>query len=494
MKIPCPNKTHLSGSALVITLTVVVITAILLGSYLTLVQYQTAAVARSQAWNAIIPVSEAGIEEGMAMINGGTSNLLDPTGMSWTNNLVADGWSPFSNGTTSVTRYLSGTNVYYTTTLVNDPTPGAGPSVSSLGYSSYSNVPWLFGSNTWAMNSGPGSSPFFLAAAGTASGAASPSVARKLQVKTVISPLFAIGVACKSNFNMNGQGCRVDSFDSSDANYSSSATASPSNNVVWIYDLTKAKAGGDVGVNAAIVGDVNVGNGTIYGHLHTGPGDVASNVQIGSQGAVGDLTWGGTGIENLGTPSSWWTPDFNVNFPDVKAPTFAGIGLPPALGGYVTLNGGKYTITSTSPGNLLVLAPTTLWVKGSCQLGVTIGPNGSLVLYVGKTTGSGDRLTLTGNGTMNQPGYARNLVIFGLPSLTSVDMSGNAGWTGCLYAPNADFTGGGGGGNNQDTQGSIVVKSITLNGHWNFHFDENLKLKGAIRGAVAKNWTELKPN
>jgi hypothetical protein len=504
MKIQCFNKVRLSASALVITLTVVVITAIMLGSYLTLVQYQTASVARSQAWNSIIPLTEAGIEEGMAMINGGTSNL-DTSGMGWTNNSLADNWALNTNsGAFSVTRYVGGTNAYYTTTVIPSTTMGVGPTVTAQGYVSYTSVPWLFGSNTWAMNSAPGSSPFFLAAAGTASSFTNSVVSRKLMIQTTLSPLFAVGIACKSNFNMNGKNCRVDSYDSTATNtYSTAATVAPSNNVVWIYDPLKAKSGGDVGVDAAILGDVNTGNGSIYGHLHTGPGDVIGNVQMGPNGVVGAIGWAPSGnpqIEDLGTPTSWWTPDFNVNFPDVKTPNLAGaLSIPGATNGYIFLSGGSY-IWSTSWNNstaFMVTAPTTLWVKGSITgLNVVFaGTNASLVLYVGRPTGSGDAFTLVkGNGTLNSPGYARNLQIFGLPSLTSLDLSGNNALTAAVYAPNAVAIGGGGGNNTQDMAGAIVVKALNMNGHWNFHYDESLKTSGTVRGWVAKNWTEVKPD
>jgi choice-of-anchor A domain-containing protein len=120
--------------------------------------------------------------------------------------------------------------------------------------------------------------------------------------------------------------------------------------------------------------------------------------------------------------------------------------------------------------------------------------NASLTVYVGDATGSDTSLSWHGNNTVNQPGYARNLIIYGLPTCTSMDLSGNAGWTACVYAPDADMTGAGGGFSDQDTQGSIVVKSMTLKGHWSFHYDESLKGFGPSRGWVAKNWSELDPN
>jgi hypothetical protein len=38
----------------------------------------------------------------------------------------------------------------------------------------------------------------------------------------------------------------------------------------------------------------------------------------------------------------------------------------------------------------------------------------------------------------------------------------------------------------------MIVKSVTLNGHWNFHYDEALRNNGPTRGWIAKNWTEKK--
>jgi hypothetical protein len=301
-------------------------------------------------------------------------------------------------------------------------------------------------------------------------------------------PTFSMGIVCSSNLDLHGKNFRIDSFDSGTTNYSTAASASPSNNIVLIYDVSKAKSGGDVGVNGAVVGDIPLGTGSIFGHLRTGPGSASNNVQLGPAGVVGALDWNPSGspqIEDLGTPTSWWTPDFNVNFPDVKTPTFVGSSLPGAANGYVTLTGGNYIYStswsSTTP--FMITGPTTLWVKGSITgLNVVFaGTNASLILYVGRATTTGDSLTLRGSGTLNSPGYARNLQIFGLPSLSSMDLHGNLAWTATVYAPNAAVTTGGGGSNTQDASGAIVAKSLTLNGHCDFHYDESLKVNGPTR-------------
>ena len=118
-------------------------------------------------------------------------------------------------------------------------------------------------------------------------------------------------------------------------------------------------------------------------------------------------------------------------------------------------------------------------VKGNVRLVVannatvndlTIASDGKLEMYVGGTS-----LTLSGNNSMNKNGYAQRLIIWCTDSVTSMSMSGNAGFTGCIYAPNAVMALNGGGMNNFDFIGSLLIKSITMNGHFSFHYDEALK-------------------
>jgi len=57
----------------------------------------------------------------------------------------------------------------------------------------------------------------------------------------------------------------------------------------------------------------------------------------------------------------------------------------------------------------------------------------------------------------------------------------NANFVGAIWAPQADFTLGGGGNNTYDFIGAVVTRSVKLNGHFNFHFDENLERIGFAR-------------
>ena len=59
------------GSALLASLIMTAILSMALASYLSLSQKQSVSVARSQAWNAAIPVAESGVEEALAQLNRG---------------------------------------------------------------------------------------------------------------------------------------------------------------------------------------------------------------------------------------------------------------------------------------------------------------------------------------------------------------------------------------------------------------------------------------
>src|SRR5581483_11560728 len=178
-------------------------------------------------------------------------------------------------------------------------------------------------------------------------------------------PLFQNAIVAINSFSANGNNWVLDSFDSSSTNYSTSGQ----------WDATKRKANGNVATGSAVTGGINMGNGNIYGHVYTGPGTTQSSVQIGLQGAVGDLVWNAnqTGIE-----AGYWAGNYNVKFADVAAPTFAGLALPVAANGKITLNGGNYIAAFGPTSPLLITAPTTLWVQGSFSLaGITFSNTGS---------------------------------------------------------------------------------------------------------------------
>ena len=117
------------------------------------------------------------------------------------------------------------------------------------------------------------------------------------------------------------------------------------------------------------------------------------------------------------------------------------------------------------------------------QSSIIIAAGASLELYVG-----GANTSIT---TLNNAGNCATFTSYGLPGNTSIDLAGNDLFLGTIYAPRADLTLGGGGNNTLDYQGAIAVNTIGMNGHFNFHFDENLRRKGPVRGYQINSWTEI---
>src|SRR5437773_5616985 len=122
MKTIIVPKSGQRGSVLLVSLVITFIIGLTLASYLIMTQSQNVAVARSQTWNASIALSEAGVEDALAMLNKNGGNF--DTIYYWTNSssLNADGWETLAGDVYHTRRYL-GSNYYdsYITNLNNSP-------------------------------------------------------------------------------------------------------------------------------------------------------------------------------------------------------------------------------------------------------------------------------------------------------------------------------------------------------------------------------------
>jgi hypothetical protein len=238
-----------------------------------------------------------------------------------------------------------------------------------------------------------------------------------------------------------------------------------------------------------------VGNADIYGHVSTGPG---GSVSVGNNGAVGDEAWhtgGYTGIQ-----PGYSSDDMNVDFPDVEAPFNGGAYTPgPGVHEGLTytykldsLNYQLSTLSMNSTKKMIVTGDAVLYITGNISLSgqaqIEIAPGGSLKLYV-----AGASASLGGNGVINHTGNAANFFYYGLPSNTSLSMSGNGEFVGVIYAPYADFHLSGAGSGDSDFIGASITKTVTMNGHFKFHYDENLRRIGPNRGSIVRSWDEMTP-
>ena len=430
------SRSRIQGSALIVTLWVIVIVLfVILPSILLITASQNLSVARSQSWNAAIAMAEAGVEEVLAHLNPAAFRTNAPR--------EANGWT-FSDGFyRTARRTLKGG--YYDAVFTDDSLPV----IYSTGYV------------TVPLSSVP--------------------VARVIKVTTTNSSAFMTSMAAQTTIDFKGFNVETDSYDSTD----------PLKSTNGKYDPLKAGDHGDVATNSGITNYLNAGNGKIKGKLRTGP---FGYPKLGPNGSVGSAAWvdgGSTGIE-----PGWFKDDMNLEFLDVLAPYSSGTT---PVGGNVNgtnytyvLGNDNYILNTLNLKNLDTMtvqagATATLYVTGNVLMqggsSIYIAPGATLKIYVG-----GSDATFT---KVNTTGAAISFQYYGLPTNTSLTWNGNAEYLGTIYAPSTAFKIGGGGNDVYDFQGSCMVYSIFMNGHFRFHFDESLLKAPISLGLVASSWNEL---
>jgi len=463
MKIRIQTKDQ--GGALVLTLLTALVIGTTLASYLTLVSSQNASTMRSLAWNSSLPVVEAGIEEAMTQLHYTCANfktgITDPGASSM---MAANHWTRLSNGDYYQRRQLWSGEYYEVTIKPVEP-----PVIVSYGYVP---APLI-----------PGSKLAMILGTVSPSTVPAGKMMRKVSVTTKRDPFFSKAMAAEGVINMNGRFILTDSFDSTD----------PFASTLGKYDSTKRKGNGDVASNGALI---NVNNAGIIGRVSTGPG---GTIELGTWASVGSVGWVTT--PKLGIEPGYASDDMNVDFPPVEVPTsaLAGqttyttssgagktlVGGAPGFPKHLKLNdlSGKLTVT----GHVVVYVPAGGSVSFSGQEGITLAPGATLKVYSGAASAS-----ISGKGVIN-PGGALNFQYYGLPTNTSLSLGGNAAFAGSIYAPSANLTLGGGGSDIYDFVGSCIVGTVTMNGHFKFHYDEALAKIGPPRDYIGTSWAEMSP-
>jgi len=312
---------------------------------------------------------------------------------------------------------------------------------------------------------------------GAVSGSLTPSapgmVNRKVRVTT--KRQSPVGLMAKGLIQFAGGGY-LDSFDSSDPNYSTNG----------IYDPAMRKDKATVLTNSKTAGDIKLASSIIYGSAATGPGGSV----IVAGGTIGDAAWVAS---QSGLQTGHYEDDANVQFDDVSAPFTFASGLTPIAGvvggtnyAYVVdgaiqqnFNLPSATIDDTHPmlvtGNVTLYVDGNLVVSGNGFIGLDAGA--SLKLYVGGTVDIG------GAGIINGASRAKNLSIYGLRTCTSFNYSGTSPFIGTVYAPDAAFTFSGAGG----AFGAFSANTITIGSGAHVAFDESLNTTGEY---VVASWIE----
>jgi hypothetical protein len=449
------------GNILLVTLLTCVIMGVTLASFLVLVSNQNRSVMRSLAWNSAIPVLEAGIEEALTHLKHHEVGFLS-----------GNGWT-----TTDLRYYIKEIQIDDSTCIVAidvaDPA-SATPVIYSTGF-----VPAPLSPRAVQAQIGPTLDESRFARPGF--------LRRQVRVNTAQEFLFMKAMVADRNIDLKGNNIMTDSFSSLDPDWNTNGK----------YDPTKARDNGDVATNSGLKNALNVGNADIKGKLSTGiwlddddpPYRLGPNGAVGSSGFVEDPNNGGK-IE-----PGYYDDDMNMPLLDVTF-TYAVNQTPTTTTDKGTTthtlhSSGVYEIHNLKNASILVTEPDTiLLVTGDLSISgkdsINIVSGASLKLYVAAPSAS-----IAGNGVINENGSALAFEYYGLPTNTSLSMSGNGEFTGTIYAPSADFTLGGGGSSVQDFIGASVTKSVTMNGHFKFHYDEMLRTHGPSKGYIAVSWDEI---
>jgi hypothetical protein len=295
-------------------------------------------------------------------------------------------------------------------------------------------------------------------------------------VHTERNYLFTKAMVADEDINLRGNNVATDSYDSKGG--------------LVKYDRANARGKGDVATNSSIVGALDIGNADIAGSVSTGP---SGAVDIGPSGAVGSYAYvssGNTGIESAQFVSDDMNMELSpVLLPEGFSPRLAGAGTVATTNYNYVLDSGDYQLSSLS-GTVRVTGDAVLYVTDdvsfSGQNFIYIEEGASLKLYVAAPSAS-----IAGQGILNQNYDPLSFQYYGMPSNTSLSLAGNASFTGIIYAPSADFTLGGGGKDIMDFVGSSVTRTVNMNGHYKFHYDESLAFRGPISGYIPVSWDEL---
>jgi hypothetical protein len=361
-------------------------------------------------------LAEAGLEE--ALYSFTQLNAGIATATAWT------GWT------------LSGVNATRTLTFSRDNNTIGAVKIFAAAYDISLTTPYIISQATVT--------PF--------DGSAPITKVRRMDLQALKSPGAAI--VGLSGLTVSG-GSTVDSF------VSGSTTSSPG----VAYSSAAARTKDCVIVPA---GSVSLGaSGQINGDLKLG----ATVTPPSASHVSGNITKDYTGTWSLPALPAWASlMSSRVYFSSLPS-TLPVSGHSAAADGvyYYVLLGGSISATTITAGKKVVI----LGVLGSTlQPGLVVGSGAYCLIYLD------GKINCAGNGAITNNSWAGALQIFSWTS-SPCDL-GNSGQTmACVMAPFAPilFTGGVSTGN---FVGSVIGKTVTVNGHMDFHYDESLGTLGSI--------------
>ncbi len=516
-----------SGSVLMATLLVSVIIGVTLASFLDLSGAQHRATMRSQVWNACIPLAEAGLEEALTHVfinstNLGSQGWSTSSGLTLSNGVsltgtvysrtrsmnggtytaaIQGGTSPTLTVQSSQPKPLTSSDMLYRTIQVKT----VGGALFSRGLVAKGNINWngqilsdSFDSQNSSRSTGGRYDPAKRddnGSVGSVEGSVSLGSQGQIYGMVATGPTGAAttgphaAVGTLSFISGGSTGIQTGFYQNDlnvsfpDANVPFSSTTIPSGgNVVNIDSVTtNSTASNSIAYPTSPGGPVttNYPTSTTYPAGTTYPvttNVIATTTTSKVKGKTTTSTTYSTNFTNFTyTQFTWtattYTTNYSTNYYDH------------------ILDTGDYYLSGIANADILVRGNARLHVDGNVSesggKAITIGNTGTLKMYV---KGS---ISFSGNAAANTTGDALRMQIYGLPTCTDASFGGNAEFTGLLYAPQASLRFNGGRADRADFMGAAIVGSAQLNGHFEFHYDENLGRNGPSSSFVIASWTEL---
>jgi hypothetical protein len=428
------------GAVLIVTLLVLALLALGVGSYLSL-NLGTARLARhTYQQNAAFHLAEAGTEEALWSFN--RAHAQD-----------ASAWSGWTVQGPAAWRRFEGFDFGGNTTgdikvYVTDTSPGAGGRPQAVAL---------------AQVASPGL----------------PASTRMIEVTLARRSYFANGIVARDAVKFSGQNTTVDSWNS-DPDQDPATAPVP-------YSDEVRNDRGSIATIAVENTAMLVNQADIWGYVATGGG----TPEVGTNGSIR----GADTPEDVQVDPARITTDFSADLPVLGAPVdgtvLSSLGDTLGTSGEATrwripniaLNGNQ-TLTILGDVTLILTASTGSALDVTGQAAIIIPDGSSLTLYAEAG------IKIAGQGLANANTRPVSCRIFGTGGADAgqvIHVAGNGDLRAAVYAPNADIQVNG----NGHVMGAIVGAKVTFTGNADFHYDESLADEDTNAPFGVTRWREL---
>jgi hypothetical protein len=301
-----------------------------------------------------------------------------------------------------------------------------------------------------------------------------PHAARRIEA--IVKPLssFNQAILAITTLDLNNQNIVVDSYDSRDSAKSSNG----------LYDVNKRQENGNIATDGSIL---DAGGAYVYGNVSTNSG-TTTGVQHVTGEQRNDFYQDPIPIGAPVWPSINPTPATITGTTTINASATQGSALSRYLLNAITLNSKSLTLAGAADGSktyIEIHVTGDITVTGNGM--ITVAPGVNATIYFDRN------VDIAGNGLVNTNNQPGNLLLYGVQPTSGttpyVRLGGNGAITAAVYAPGHDVEIKGGG-TNGHVFGSVVGKTVTMNGVTNLHYDEALSSDGLINNYQIVSWFE----